>query len=50
MKKRNVEEDALIEIIKSFSLYERIVIKIFHKEFIKIYNIIRIKLMNMFLN
>jgi len=37
MKKRNVEEDVIKEILKNCTLYERIVVKVFNKQFIKIY-------------
>lgn len=49
MKQRDVEKYVLKEILKDCSLYERIIVKIFDKEFRKIYNIIRIKLINIWL-
>lgn len=46
MNKTNVEQNVIEEVLKDCSFYERIVFKIFKKEFVKIYNMIRIKLMN----
>lgn len=39
MKKRNVEEDVLKEILNDCSFYERIIIKIFNKEFVKVFKL-----------
>lgn len=52
MKKTDVEKETVEEIIKSCSLnfVERIVVRIFYKEFVKVYNIERIKWMNIWLN
>ncbi len=49
-KKTNVEKEAIREILKNCNWLERIFIKIFYKEFEKMYNIIRIELMNVFLS
>ena len=37
MKKTDVEEKIMKEILKSCSLYERSIVRIFNKEFVKIY-------------
>ena len=50
MKKREVEKDVIKEILKNCSLHERIVVRIFDKEFVKVYNIARINVMNGWLN
>ncbi len=39
MKKRNVEENVLREILNDCSVYERIVFKIFNKEFVKVFKL-----------
>ena len=49
MKKKDIEENVLREVLNDCSIYEKIVFKIFNKEFVKIYNMIRIKLMNVWL-
>lgn len=49
MKKKDIEENVLREVLNDCSVYEKIVFKIFNKEFVKIYNMIRIKLMNVWL-
>lgn len=46
MKKKDVEEDIMKEILQSCNLYERIILKIFDKEFVKAYNVARINVMN----
>lgn len=49
--KKNVEEDIILnEIVKRCNRYEKIIIKIFRRIFIKCYNIQRINLTNIFLN
>ncbi len=50
MKKKDVEEYVLKEILKDCNLYERIVMKVHCKTFIKLYNITRINLMNKWLS
>lgn len=37
MKKKDVEEEVIKEILKNCSLYERIIVGIFDREFVKIY-------------
>lgn len=49
MDKTDVTEDIMEEILENCNWIERIVIKIFYKEFEDIYNIIRIELINSFL-
>lgn len=46
MKKKDVEEYVLKEILKDCSLYERLVMKVHCKTFIKFYNEVRIILVN----
>lgn len=56
MKKRNVVKDVEKEILNQilndcdFNLFEKIVVRVFYKEFIKVYNVERIKWMNHFLS
>lgn len=50
MKKRDVEKEVIREILKNCSLSERIVVRIFYREFEKMYNAIRIELMNIYLD
>ncbi len=50
MKKTNVEESMLKEVLKNCSLHERIIVRIFDKEFVKVYNVARINVMNDWLN
>ncbi len=49
MNKTNVEQNVIEEVLKDCSFYERIIFKIFNKEFMKVYNMIRIKLINIWL-
>lgn len=46
MNKTDVEEYALKEVLKNCSLYERIIIRIHYKIFIKFFNEIRIDIIN----
>ena len=46
MKKTNVEEYVLKEVLKKCSLYERIVIRIHYRIFVKFFNEIRIIFIN----
>ncbi len=46
MNKTNVDEYVLKEILKDFSLYERIIIRIHYRIFVKFFNEIRIDFTN----
>ena len=51
MRKRNVEEEEILkEILKDCSFYEKIIIRVNRKIFIKINHRIRINLINILLN